>query len=106
MFLLLVSLCLADQRWVAADVEAVRWPDVTTVSLKLKKGDEVETLLKDGERVRVRKGFDFGWVPATSLTEAAPVAAPADAPADAPLDFTFPTEDFSVPAGDDGASPG
>ena len=33
-----------------------------------REGDKVEVLMRDDEKVRVRKGTDFGWVAAASLT--------------------------------------
>ncbi|MFN7145230.1 MAG: hypothetical protein ACK4YP_15760 [Myxococcota bacterium] len=74
MFLLLLSLAAAEDLWAAAPVEGVRWPDVTTVSVTLAEGDKVEVLVRDGDKVRVRKLTDFGWVPASALTNVEPVA--------------------------------
>jgi hypothetical protein len=71
-FLLLFSLALAEDLWAVAPAEGVRWPDVPTVSVKLTAGDEVEVMVRDGDKVRVRKGNDFGWVAATALTDVAP----------------------------------
>ncbi len=96
MFLLLFSFALADNLWATAPVEGVRWLDSPAVTLTLEAGDEVEVLLRDGARVRVRKGIAYGWVAASSLTDVAPTpslplaspsavpAAPAAAPAAAP----------------------
>lgn len=72
LLLLLVQLAHAETRWAAADAEGVRWPDATVVSVKLATGDEVEVLATDGDKVRVRKGVEFGWVAAASLTTVAP----------------------------------
>jgi hypothetical protein len=69
----LISLAFAEDLWAVSNVEGVRWPDVTTVSVTLLEGDKVEVLLRDGDRVRIRKGTDFGWVAATALTNVEPV---------------------------------
>jgi hypothetical protein len=71
--LLLASLCLAENLWATAPATGTRWPDVAVTTVTLAAGDEVEVLVKDGDTVRVRKGTDFGWVPASALTSAAPV---------------------------------
>jgi len=68
MFLLLLcSFAFAEDLWAVAPVEGVRWPDVTTVSVSLEEADRVEVLVRDGEKVRVRKGTNFGWVAASAL---------------------------------------
>ena len=74
LFLSLVwsSLCFAENLWATAPTTGTRWPDVTATSLTLAKDDEVEVLVKDADKVRVRKGTDFGWVAASALTNVAP----------------------------------
>ena len=72
MFLLLLSLVRAEDLWATGAVDAVRWPDVTAVSVSLAEGDRVEVLAREGDKVRIRKGTDFGWVPAASLTDVEP----------------------------------
>jgi len=79
---LLLSVAFAEDLWVTAPVEGVRWPDVTTVSVTLAEGDKVEVLVRDGDKARVRKGTDFGWIPAADLTDVAP-ATPAGVPGEA-----------------------
>lgn len=72
MLFVLFSLAFAEDLWAVAPAEGVRWPDVTTVSVTLAEGDKVEVLVRDGDKVRVRKGTDFGWVAATALTNVEP----------------------------------
>lgn len=86
--LFLFSFAFAETRWATADTEAVRWPDSTTVTLKLADDDEVEVLATEGDKVRVRKGADFGWVPANSLSTEAPPKAPEGQPNDLPFSLT------------------
>jgi hypothetical protein len=68
----------AETLWARVAVDGARWPDAPTpVSVHLVLNDEVEVLAKQGARVRVRKGTDFGWVDAAALTDVAPpVVAP------------------------------
>jgi len=102
MFLLLLStLALAEDLWATTPTEGVRWPDVATVSVTLVEGDRVEVLVRDGEKLRVRKGTDFGWVAASSLTNVEPVK-----PVDEGLEggalpsFTLPGAEETAPAGE------
>ena len=83
MLLVLVGVALAAPRWVAEPVSATRWPDVTVTTIELRAGDEVELVLTDGAKARVRKGADFGWVNAAAL-----VATPPQAPGLPPLDVS------------------
>jgi hypothetical protein len=105
LLLSLISLCSAEDRWATGPTEGVRWPDVKTVSVNLAEGDEVEVMTTKGDLVRVRKGTDFGWVPASSLTNVAPPPKPAaipDAPTEglpeAPDDATTPDGGDETPA--------
>ncbi len=68
----------AETLWARVAADGARWPDAPTpVSVHLVVNDEVEVLVKQGARVRVRKGTDFGWVDASTLTDVAPaVVAP------------------------------
>ncbi len=79
--LLVPGIAHAEPGWVTLAGDALRWPDAKVVSTPLAIGDEVEVVLRDGDQVRVRKGTDFGWFPAASLSATAPVAPtpPADA---------------------------
>lgn len=81
MLLLLATLAMAEDLWVILPVDAVRWPDGAAVAVKLGTGDQVEVLLRDGDRVRVRKGTDFGWVAASALSVT---------PIDKPIDLSLP----------------
>ncbi len=92
MLLLLAAFAFAEDLWAVAPAEGVRWPDVTAVSLRLAEGDKVEVLVRDGEKVRVRKGTDFGWVAATALTNVEP-AAPAGLGLEGFPDFKLTTPD-------------
>lgn len=58
--------------YATADAEALRWPDAAVVSLKLQKGDELELILQDGAKLRVRKGSDFGWIDAALTSPVKP----------------------------------
>lgn len=65
----------AESRWATAAAEGARWPGGgagAAVTLRLEPGEEVELLAMEGDLARVRKGADFGWVPASALTEVAP----------------------------------
>lgn len=98
MLLFLFSLAFAADLWVTAPTEGVRWPDITTVSVSLAEGDKVEVLVRDGDKVRVRKGTSFGWVPATALTDAEPLLAPTG-----DLGGGFPS--FTIPGAEETTSP-
>lgn len=99
MFLLfLCSIAFAEDLWAVAPVEGVRWPDVTTVSVTLTEADRVEVLVRDGEKVRVRKGTDFGWVAASALTNVEPVKPTVEgAEGDEIPEFTIPGAEEAVP---------
>lgn len=66
------SLAHAETLYLTDSVQGLRWPDATQTTVSLGKGDEVEVLVKDGALVRVRKGTDFGWVPADKLVATKP----------------------------------
>lgn len=76
MLLLWFLFAHAETLYAAEAVEAVRWPDVTAVSLRLAPGDEVEVLVRDGGKVRVRRGTDFGWVAESALRPEPPAVEP------------------------------
>ncbi len=100
MFILafLAALASAETLYTSAPVTAARWPESDKpVAFPLEAGERVEVLARQGDKVRVSKGPEFGWVPAASLTEQAPTpdlpldidadaasAPPAEAPAAAP----------------------
>ncbi|MES2644516.1 MAG: hypothetical protein V4850_33825 [Myxococcota bacterium] len=100
MFLLLLcSFAFAEDLWAVAPVDGMRWPDMTTVSVSLEEADRVEVLVRDGEKVRVRKGTNFGWVAASALTNVEPIAPPVEgAEGDELPDFTIPGAEETTPA--------
>ncbi|MDP2309437.1 MAG: hypothetical protein Q8P18_25675 [Pseudomonadota bacterium] len=99
MFLLLLcSHAFAEDLWALAPVEGVRWPDVTTVSVTLTEADRIEVLVRDGEKVRVRKGTDFGWVAASALTDVEPVKPAVEGGDDEMPSFTIPGAEEAPPA--------
>lgn len=70
-----------DTRWVAADVEAARFFDSDAHKVSLTANDEVQIVMVDGERARVRKEGSYAWVALTALTAEAPeVETPAISP--------------------------
>jgi hypothetical protein len=76
LFLTFINLAFAEDAWVVNATELVRWPETVTPNApvrSLEVNDKVEVVLRDGAQVRVRKGIDFGWVPATALTDKEPV---------------------------------
>ncbi len=92
-FAWLVSFAHAEDGWIAVDMDLLRWPDKTHVSAKLERGDQVEVLIHEGTLVRVRKGTDFGWLPATNVStiEISPLA-------DMPMELGLPGRG-GLPAG-------
>lgn len=73
MWLFLALLAHAEDMYATADTTGVRWLDSATVTVSLTSGDKVEVLARDGDKIRVRKDQDFGWVAAAMLTDQAPV---------------------------------
>lgn len=84
-FAWLASLAFAEEGWVVADAEMLRWPDTVHVGAKLVRGDAVEVLIHDGANVRVRKGTDFGWLAAANVSTTEIEKLP-----DFPIEFTLP----------------
>jgi hypothetical protein len=82
----LVRLASAETLYTASPVTAARWPDSDRpVAFPLEAGDRVEVLARQGDKVRVSKGPDFGWVLASALTDKAPMPdLPLDVDADPP----------------------
>ena len=82
---LLASLAFAETLYATAPTTAQRWPDEGKgVTVTLQAGEAVEVVARQGEKVRVKKGADFGWVPAASLAATPPAPAlPIDVDADA-----------------------
>ncbi len=70
MLLLLSALSVAhaEDAWLLADVELLRWSDAAYVSAKLDQGAKVEVLVRDATVARVRQGGDFGWVALSQLS--------------------------------------
>ena len=62
----------ADARWLVADTQSVRFPEGDVEGPLLLAGTEVEVIVTDGDRVRVRKDDRYGWVPASALTDVSP----------------------------------
>ncbi len=76
MLLLLCSLALAEDAWTTQELDLVRWPgasDDNPVVDHVAAQARVEVVYRDGERVRVRSGGDFGWCDAASLTDTSPL---------------------------------
>ena len=72
MLFCLFSLAFAEDLWAVAPTTGTRWMDVADVSVELAAGDRVEVLVRDGDKVRVRKSTSFGWVAASALTNVEP----------------------------------
>ena len=82
---LLASFALAETLYANAPTTAQRWPDEGKgVTVTLQPGEAVEVVARQADKVRVKKGAEFGWVPASALSVTAPVPAlPIDVDADA-----------------------
>lgn len=66
------ALAPAADAWLAADAPLLRWPDAEFVVSQLTAGTQVELIIELDGRWRVRKGADFGWIPAANLTATNP----------------------------------
>ncbi len=86
---------VASTATLTRDVTLVRWPDGDAAVTSLPAGTEVEVVMQEGDKIRVRKDLDFGWVAADAVGTQAPAALPDSAasgdaasgdaaPADAP----------------------
>lgn len=73
MLLAWFALALAETMYVQRPIDAARWVDAPGVSLKLEAGEEVEVLLRERERARVRRATEFGWVAIADLGPEAPL---------------------------------
>ncbi len=69
---LLPSLAQAEDAWALRDAQALRWPDAEQISVELDQGEKVTVVYRDDGMVRVRKGAEFGWVPADALGDQDP----------------------------------
>lgn len=72
MWLLFTTLLHAETLWATEAVEGVRWPGATIATVHLVPGDAVDVLVRDGGLVRVKRGLEFGWVPAEKLSAEEP----------------------------------
>jgi hypothetical protein len=63
----------ADTSYIQADTPSKRFPDATVAGPAFLAGTAVTVLVTEGEWVRVAKGDQFGWVPATALATTPPV---------------------------------
>ena len=89
--LLLISSSLAgDTVWAIEDVQSTRFPDADTPGLLVEAGDELEIVYREGDRIRIKKSIEFGWIPADKVTEEAPAE-------DAEEPSPGPTFDFKLP---------
>jgi len=63
-----------ESRWLTEDTETQRFfaIDEEARGPKLLAGDEVELIVANGDRVRVKKGSRYGWVSASVLTAEPP----------------------------------
>lgn len=68
---------VAQTWWLVQDVELQRWPDGGPAVEALKAGTEVELILTDGDKSRVRKDLSFGWVPSSAVSTQPPATPPA-----------------------------
>ena len=60
--------------WTTESVGLKRFADADGVLVTFDAGEKLEVVVKDGDVLRVRRGTDFGWVPADKVTEEAPSA--------------------------------
>ncbi len=61
--------------WTTGPVELKRFPDADAVTLALPADAQVTVVLVDGDRYRVRRGTDFGWLAADQLSLLPPASA-------------------------------
>jgi hypothetical protein len=62
----------AEDAFVTAETPSKRFPDADTAGPTFAANTQVEVLVHDGARVRVRDGDDFGWIAATAISADAP----------------------------------
>ena len=58
--------------WAKAEVKSVRFADDTVAGPTFERNAQLEVILREGNRVRVRQGDDYGWIPASTVTTEAP----------------------------------
>ncbi len=63
----------ADIVWMTEDVQAKRFLGEAVVGPFFSTGTRLDVLVREADWVRVRKGGDFGWVEAKSVTEEEPI---------------------------------
>src|SRR5687768_8435035 len=63
----------ADARWLVADTASQRFPGEDVPGPTITAGTEVVVIVTEGDRVRVHKDDQYGWVPASALTAVAPM---------------------------------
>ncbi|MCO4746569.1 MAG: hypothetical protein KC912_17375 [Proteobacteria bacterium] len=64
-----------ETAWAIEDVASKRFPDAEVEGPKVSEGARVTVLVREEERVRVRVGTDYGWIPAASLSDENPAGA-------------------------------
>lgn len=80
MFSVLVALIFSgsafaeDVVYAVGEVSSVRFADADVKGPTFAANAQLDVLLRDGARVRVRAGDDYGWVAASSVTATAPAA--------------------------------
>jgi hypothetical protein len=65
----------ASLRWLTADVVSERFLGETVLGPKFTNGEQVELIVEENGKARVRDGDHYGWVPVASLTSTAPTPA-------------------------------
>lgn len=61
-----------DTGFIQEDVTSKRFPDAEVDGPKLTAGARVTVLVREEERLRVRAGTSYGWVPADVVAETKP----------------------------------
>lgn len=59
-------------KYLAADTVSTRFPDAAVAGPTFTAGAPVVVLVEQGDRARVMKGDQLGWVPVAALTDTAP----------------------------------
>lgn len=70
----------AEIVWATDTVESVRFADADVKGPTFEAKARLEVLFRDGDRVRVRRGDSYGWIPAAKTTATAPEGAETEAP--------------------------
>ena len=69
-------------KFVIEDVQSKRFSDKDLPGKSFLAGDAVQVLFETNQLIRIKKGNNFGWVPAATVSDEAP--APPELPLDAP----------------------